>query len=304
MADRPLPAYGRDSAVVRLPGAVSLADLSPDWAWGGATGKGVRVAVIDSGIEADHPALDGQVDAEGGIALRVGADDEVLETPGPHGDAFGHGTACAGIIHRLAPEASLTSVRVLDERLSGKTQVFLRGLTWAIEQGFDVINLSLGTNRRDWALAFHDACDLAYFNGCFVVTAANNMPRPSFPSLYASVASVACNRATDPFRFHYNPNPPTEFLAPGVEVDVAWRGGTRIVSTGNSYAAPHIAGIAALIRSKHPELRPFQIKTVLWATAANVREAPRPAGRFSTTIRPLRSSARLSSLVVGARRQV
>ena len=304
MAETPLPAYGRDSVVLRLPGAVSLADLSPEWAWGGATGKGVRVAVIDSGLEADHPALGGQVDGEGAIAFTLGPDGEVVETRAPHGDAFGHGTACASIIHGLAPEARLTSVRVLDQRLSGKTQVFLRGLTWAIEQGFDVINLSLGTNRRDWALAFHEACDLAYFSNCILVTAANNMPRPSFPSLYASVTSVACNRAKDPFRFHYNPNPPTEFLAPGVEVDVAWKDGTRMVGTGNSYAAPHIAGIAALIRSKHPELRPFQIKTALWATAANVREAPKPAGRFSGVMRPVRASARLSSAIHPPRSRV
>jgi subtilisin len=56
------------------------------------------------------------------------------------------------------------------------------------------------------------------------------------------------------------------------------------VGTGNSYAAPHIAGVAALVKAKHPELRPFQLKTVLWATAANVREAPRPAGRLTSRL--------------------
>ena len=118
-----------------------------------------------------------------------------------------------------------------------------------------------------------------------MVTAANNLAKSSFPSLYASVASVACNLSKDPFRFHFNPEPPTEFLAPGIDVEVSWRGGTRVVGTGNSYAAPHIAGIAALIKSKHPDLRPFQLKTVLWATAANVREAPRPAGRLTGALR-------------------
>ena len=62
--------------------------------------------------------------------------------------------------------------------------------------------------------------------------------------------------------------------------------------TGNSYAAPHIAGIAALIRSKHPELRPFQIKTVLWATAANVLEAPNAAGRLTSMNRRATMSIR------------
>jgi subtilisin family serine protease len=271
--------------VLRLAGAVSLDDLSPEWAWGGANGAGVRVAVVDSGIEADHPALGGVVNVDGGVVVTLDDAGEAIIVQGPHEDSFGHGTACAGIIHGLAPAASITSVRVLGSGLVGKAGAFLAGLAWAVEQRFDVINLSLGTSKRDWALAFYEICDKAYFHGSFVVTAANNMARPSFPSLYASVTSVACNLSKDPFRFHYNPDPPTEFLAPGIDVDVPWRGGGRIVGTGNSYAAPHVAGIAALVKSKHPELRPFQLKTVLWATAANVREAPRAAGRLTTMFR-------------------
>lgn len=279
MSDPQLPAYGRRSTVLRLDSAASMDDLSPSWAWGGATGKGVRVAIIDSGIEAQHPDLDGCVDEANGVQITLDPHGEVVEERGPHDDSVGHGTACASIIHGIAPEAKITSVKVLGRGLSGKAAAFLRGLAWAVEQGFDVINLSLGANRREWALPFYEICDRAYFSGSFIVTAANNLPRPSFPSLYASVASVASSLSTDPYRFHHNPEPPTEFLAPGVDIDVAWKGASRIVATGNSYAAPHISGIAALIRSKHPELRPFQLKTVLWATAANVREAPRPAGR-------------------------
>ncbi len=278
------PAYTRESTVLRLPGAPTLADLSPEWAWGGATGRGVRVAVIDSGIEAGHDALEGCVDVDRGIAVRMDSSGETVDEPGPHTDSFGHGTACAGIIHSLAPQARITSVKVLGAGLSGKAAAFLRGLGWAIEQGFDVINLSLGTTKRDWALPFYELCDQAYFRGCVVVTAANNVAAPSFPSMYATVISVACNLTKDPFRFHFNPDPPTEFLARGIDVDVAWLGNTRATSTGNSYAAPHISGIAALIRSKHPELRPFQVKTVLWSTAANVLQArggSEVAGRLS-----------------------
>lgn len=289
------PAYTRESTVLHLPGAISLDDLSPAWAWGGATGAGVRVAVVDSGVEADHPALEGCVEVDAGLAVTVDADGNAVDHPGPHDDSFGHATAVAGIIHSLAPSARITSVKVLGAGLGGKAAGFLRGLGWAIEQGFDVINLSLGTTRRDWALPFYEVCDQAYFRGCMVVTAANNVARASFPSLYGSVTSVACNLATDPFRFHYNPDPPTEFLAPGIDVDVAWRGSSYLKGTGNSYAAPHIAGIVALIRSKHPELRPFQVKTVLWATAANVREAPRAAGRLSQVLKPATTSVRATS---------
>ncbi len=280
---------------MRLPGAISLADLSPEWAWGRATGRGVRVAVVDSGIDADHPSLDGCVEVQDGLAVSLDEEGETVETPGAHNDSFGHGTAVAGIIHSIAPEARITSVKVLGAGLSGKAAAFLRGLGWAVDQGFDVINLSLGTTKRDWALAFYEICDQAYFRGSMLVTAANNILRPSFPSLYASVTSVACNLSTDPFRYQYNPEPPTEFLAKGIDVEVPWLGGERIRGTGNSYAAPHIAGIAALVRSKHPDLRPFQVKTVLWAVAANVREAPQPAGRLSRSMRVRTASTRASA---------
>ncbi len=287
---RPLPAFSRESQVLRLPGVDNLEDLSPEWAWGGSTGAGVRVAVIDSGIEADHPDLEGCVDVDAGVHVRVGADGDLVETTGYHHDSFGHGTACAGIIHGLAPEARLTSVKVLGVGLAGQAAAFLRGLAWAVDEGFDVINLSLGTTRRDWALPFHEICDRAYFQNAFIVTAANNVQRASYPSLFAAVASVACNLSDDPYRFHFNPEPPTEFLAPGVDIEVAWKGGGRLVATGNSYAAPHLAGIAALVRSKHSRLRPFQVKTALWACAANVVDARQRAGRFGQSTQRMTSS--------------
>src|SRR4051812_28453559 len=89
-------------------------DLTPEWAWGGATGKGVRVCIVDSGIEADHPALEGM--ARGGIVVEKGEDGPVVKEE-EHGDLFGHATACAGIIHSLAPEAELYSARVLGPNL-------------------------------------------------------------------------------------------------------------------------------------------------------------------------------------------
>jgi subtilisin family serine protease len=105
--------------------------------------------------------------------------------------------------------------------------------------------------------------------------------------LYASVLSVAATDATDPRALYWNPKPPTEFLAPGISIDVAWRGGSRLVGTGNSYAAPHVAGLVALIRSKHPQLPPAQVKAVLAAVATNVRDdaSVRAPGRFNPVAR-------------------
>jgi hypothetical protein len=287
-------AWARESAVLRLP-AVDAKDFSPTWAFGTSTGQGVRVAVIDSGIEADHPALDGCVDEAAGVRFEADGHGGLAAIPGPHDDVYGHGTACAGIIHALAPDATVVSVRVLDDKLRGTAAAFYAGLAWAVDQGIEVINLSLGAARRDWALAFHDICDRGYFANSFIVTAANNVSLDSFPSLFASVTSVACNNTTDPLRFHFNPDPPTEFLARGINVEVPWVDGSTVVTTGNSFAAPHIAAFAALIKAEHRELRPFQIKTALWAASANVREATRPdrAGRGArATRRPSRPTLR------------
>lgn len=299
------PAWTRDSQVLRLPSApVSFDDLSEDWAFGGATGAGVRVAIIDSGIDADHPGLGDCVDEASSVMFTTDADGDVQLIEGPHEDVFGHGTACAGIIHSLAPEAKLTSVRVLGEKLTAKAASFLAALNWAVDGQYEIVSLSLGTGKRDWALPFYDVCDRAYFSNSFLVTAANNMQRNSFPSLYASVTSVACNLSKDPRRFHWNPDPPTEFLAPGIDIDVLWMDGQNSVGTGNSYAAPHISGLAAQIKSKHPGLRPYQVKSVLMAMAANVREASgiEVPGRLSRAMTGIHLRGGTRSIIVGRSR--
>jgi subtilisin family serine protease len=118
---------------------------------------------------------------------------------------------------------------------------------------------------------FHDLADRAYFANTLLVCAANNVPGPSYPSLFAAVVSVAAHDIPDPNVWLYNPAPPVEFGAHGLDVDVAWRGGTRIRATGNSFAAPHLAGRAALIRGEHPGVSPFEVKTMLAATADDPR---------------------------------
>jgi subtilisin len=186
-------------------------------------------------------------------------------------DVVGHGTACAGIIHAIAPGADLVSVRVLGPDNRGKGIVFAAGLDWAIDQGAGVMNLSLSSKSDALFGLFHDLADRAYFANALLVCAANNVPGNSYPSLFASVVSVAAHDLPDPAAWFYNPRPPVEFGAHGLDVDVAWRGGSRMTATGNSFAAPHIAGYAALIRAKHPEVTPFEVKAILAATATGPR---------------------------------
>ena len=264
-----VPAWG--SPVDRLSGeafgTTPLGQVTPDWAWGGADGARVRVCVLDSGVEAGHPLV-GELDQAMEVEADPDGDIRVIESDS--GDTAGHGTACASIIRTVAPGASLSSVRVLTNGKFGAGAALLAGLRWAIEDGFDVISMSLSTTKDKFIPELRELADLAYFRRCVLVAAAHNMPVRSFPWPFASVLSVASHDGEDPMSFYYNPTPPVDFYARGVRVPVAWAGRRQIVSTGNSFAAPHIAAISALVLSKHPMLTPFQLKTVLYLTARNV----------------------------------
>jgi subtilisin len=255
-------------------------DVEREWAWGGSTGAGLTVAIIDSGVERDHPAVGGRL--RGSVRVELGGDEpQVVDDP-EASDVVGHGTACAGIIHAIAPAADLLSVRVLGPDNRGKGAAFAAGLEWAIDQGASVVNLSLSSKSEAMFAVFHELADAAYFANVLLVCAANNAPGPSYPSLFAAVVSVAAHDVADPWTFFYNPDPPVEFGAQGVDVDVAWRGGSRIIATGNSFAAPHIAGIATLIRAKHPEASPFEVKAILAATSTGARSEPAPDDALAT----------------------
>jgi subtilisin len=258
-------------ALQRLEPILPMDGLTQEWAWGGSTGKGVKVAVIDSGVDAAHAAV-GSV--EGYVAISEGSGGGLFYDTEPHEDVFGHGTACAGIIRSLAPECDIYSVRVLGPNLSGRGRVFAAGLRWAVDNGMQVCNLSLSTSKRDFFGVLHALSDRAYFDNVMLVASANNMPGASYPATYASVFSVASHDVGEPYHFYYNPKPPVEFGAHGIDVRVAWANGGWQTATGNSFATPHIAGLVAKILGKHPELTIFQMKVVLRALAANVsREA-------------------------------
>ncbi len=241
-----------------------------DWAWRGATGAGVRVCVVDSGIERDHPLV-GPVAGAFTVAIDDAAEPRIV--PDEEGDTCGHGTACASVVRSIAPECEITSMRVLGGYFGGG-DALVAGLRWAVANDFDIINLSLSTTKRRFAEALRELVDDAYFGRTVVVASAHNLTVESFPWRFASVISIGSHAEPDPWRFYYNPRPPVEFYAGGVNVPVAWLGGGTSSCSGNSFATPRIAGICALIRSKHPELTPFQIKTVLHLTAANVTERP------------------------------
>jgi len=266
----PLPAWSEPfsadhrAALRRLAPLAGIEAIDRAWAFGAGDGDGIVVAVVDSGVEGDHPAVAGRLRAS--VRVELEGDDATIVDDEPV-DAVGHGTACAGIIVSLAPRATLLSVRVLGADNRGKGVAFATGLQWAIEQGASIVNLSLSSRSESLYATLHDLVDRAYFANVLLVCAANNVAVASYPSLFAGVVSVAAHDVRDPDVWFYNPRPPVEFGAYGLDVEVAWKDGGRIVATGNSFAAPHIAGHAARIRAAHTSATPFETKTILAATA-------------------------------------
>lgn len=244
--------------------------MTREWAWGESAGDGVTVAVVDSGVEDGHPAI-GTVDEAVAFVVDSSSPGAIRRIDGPHDDVVGHGTACAGVIRGLAPHCRLLSVRVLGEKATARGPVFAAGIQWAVQAGAHVINCSLSSSRPEFRTLLHEVADTAFFAGSIVVCAVNNLPQPSFPSTFASVISVAAHQGRDPERYDVNPHAPADFGAPGIDVEVAWRGGGSIVMTGNSFAAPHISGHVARLLGKHPGLAPYEVKTVLRALADNAQ---------------------------------
>ena len=270
MAERALPAWSdafTGAARSRLTRERPFGTLDRHEVFGDSRGDGVTVAIIDSGVEPDHPAVGGRLVAS--LRVEPGEDGPGVVDDADRLDLVGHGTACAGIIHAIAPASDLVSIRVLGADNRGAGPSFAAAIEWAVGQGFGVVNLSLSSRSEQMAERFHELADEAYFANTLLVSAANNVVGASYPSLFAAVLSVAAHDVGDPDVWFYNPTPPVEFGAHGLDVDVAWRGGTRIRATGNSFAAPHLSGRAALIRARYPDATPFEVKAMLAATASD-----------------------------------
>jgi subtilisin len=239
--------------------------------WKSRTGKGVDVAVIDSGIDANHPKLQGKVVES---VEAVAEHKRVVFVPSDAGDSAGHGTACAGIISSIAPDAKLYSIKVLGAGGAGDGQAFLAGLEYAIKRKIRLVNLSLGTTKPQFFAPLHDLLDRAYQAGCIVVAAANNLPQPSFPSVFSSsLISVSKSEDTNPFNFGFKYGEVIELTAPGVNVHTTWLNGGFRSLTGNSFACPNIVGIIALLLETYPNLTPFQVKSLLYSIARQNQES-------------------------------
>lgn len=230
-------------------------------------GDGVRVAVIDSGIERGHPRL---------ASLEIAESLAFVETPrgvaaveDAEGDPYGHGTAVADIIHRLAPRAEIGSFRVIDGRSLSRTHLICAGVREAIARGYHVLNCSFGCRGlAKFILPHKEWADEAWLRGVHVVAACSNLDssETEWPSHFASVLGVdLADCAGD--ELYYRPDHMVGFSARGENVEVAWSGGGVQVQTGTSYAAPRVAAFVARILSRHPQLPAAFMHAALAAAA-------------------------------------
>lgn len=227
-------------------------------------GAGVRVAIIDSGIDGKHPDIAAPVTRS--VRVIAGPRSRPVVVPGEAVDSAGHGTACADIVAGLAPEVELWNVRALGPDCRGSAAALLVALEWSINEGAQVINLSLGTRDPGLANPLRSLVDAAYRRSLLIVAAANNVPGVhSYPAVFSSLVCVDAEYLPDREDFRFRPGDVSELLAPGVYVDAAWPGGGRKLVTGTSFACPHVSGHIARVVSANPGLEPFQIKTLLYA---------------------------------------
>jgi len=227
------------------------------------TGRGVKVAVLDSGIEITHPQFKGLTLSDD---LAIVDDGIQLKLEPGHGrDLFGHGTAIAGIIHELAPDAEIGSFRVLGEQLRSRSAIIREGVRQALDRGYHVLNCSFGCGREDQVLQYKDWIDEAYLKGCHIVAACNNhdFTKREWPGHFPSVITANFMFTETPETLYYRSGHLVEFVARGQDIEVAWMGGAKKKVTGSSFSAPHVTGLLARLISGNPSVSPVQAKALL-----------------------------------------
>lgn len=227
-------------------------------------GNGVRVAMLDTGVDETHPELADSISASYEVS-RSGGTLTCVETNGT--DEVGHGTACAGIIKRIAPDVELYSIKVIGDKARGSSDELVYGLRWAIENGMHLVNASLGTLDRRNRDKIADLADEAYYRGVIIVAAANNRGHTAYPANLSSVLAVDSGAFDESLMFGYRLNTPIELEANGIYINAPSPGGGTKYYTGTSFACPHVTGIVARILSAYPGLQPFEVRAALWNLA-------------------------------------
>jgi len=229
-----------------LPWGVDRIDA--DLVQGTTTGDPIKVAIVDTGIDVKHPDLKDNL--KGGVST--------IGYTTSYNDDNGHGTHVAGIVAALnndigvvgvAPEANLYAVKVLDRRGSGYLSDVIEGLDWAVANGMQVVNMSLGTSAYN--KSFEDAVKKVNAAGITQVAAAGNSGpgdnTVTYPAKFTEVIAVSATDKFDTIASWSSRGPEIDLAAPGVSIYSTYKGSTYKTLSGTSMAAPHVTGAAALV---------------------------------------------------------
>ena len=239
----------------------------------GARGAGVRVAILDSGVEGSHPWVGGRLLASYRVE-KVAEGYKVVE--GSPVDLIGHGTAVAGNIRRFAPDVDIINLQVLGSGLRADSEALLAALRWLVGQDIHLVNLSLSTMREQFALRMaHAIDDLSERDVACICARGYHLTGRAYPTDFAGVVAVSY-KELHPARLVFRPQDRVEFDASGVNIEVAWKSApdapldappaTRVVQ-GSSFACPFVAGLSARLLSLRRGLTPYELKTLLKAYA-------------------------------------
>lgn len=238
---RPGGGGGKPPPAETVPWGVDRIDA--DLIWDIATGVGVKVGVVDTGIDLNHPDL------------YVAGDVNIINPRKSGKDDNGHGTHVAGTIAAtdneigvigVAPKANLYAIKVLDRRGSGWLSDVIAGLQWCIDNKMQVVNMSLGTSSD--VQSFHDAVQVVSAAGIIQVASAGNARGGpvGYPAAYSEVIAVSAIDESDNIADFSSIGPEVELAAPGVEILSTWKGGGYNTISGTSMACPHVTGAVAL----------------------------------------------------------
>ncbi|MFD3308967.1 S8 family serine peptidase [Streptomyces sp. NPDC058694] len=288
----------------------SVPQIGADRAWSsGYDGKGVRIAVLDTGVDAAHPDLKDQVVAARNFTRSPDATDRYGHGTHVASIAAGTGAKSAGAFKGVAPGAELLNGKVLDDEGSGDDSGILAGIEWAAEQGADVVNLSLGGGDTPGLDPLETAIDtLSADKGIlFAVSAGNNGESGEqtigSPGSAESALTVGAVDGDDKLAEFSSRGPRVgdggikpDITAPGVDITAAAAPGSVIEQevgqnpegyltiSGTSMAAPHVAGAAAILKQRHPDWTYAELKGALTASTtggANYRPYQQGSGRIA-----------------------
>lgn len=244
-----------------LPWGIEWIEAEKVWPY--SRGRGVRVAVIDTGISSEHPAI--RDNYAGGVSI--------LSPQFAPQDYNGHGTHVAGIIAGRAPElgivgvaprAHLYAVKAFNRKGSANLSDLLSGINWCIENNMQVVNMSFGMEKLSESLK--QAIQIAHNKGIVMVAATGNQGfsnKIDYPARYPETISVASLSKNGDISVFSNMSKGVDIVAPGDKIPSAWLNSSKREMSGTSMAVPHVAGVVALLLYRYPDLNPEQIRYLL-----------------------------------------